>query len=201
MHKSREVTTFEEAQQKAADVVNERRLQPNASYNNSYEEEGLRMRTYEARLQSFTSWPTSSPLSAESLARAGWYYINWDDRVRCAWCHGSVFNWEKKDTAMGEHHRHFPQCDFVRSRFKTAFNRETVPPQAPTEARETALAQVDWPHLPAVRGVRETEAFSDDDVTKMTLRFKQSGIKSKNTLKSFFFNHVHFFKFLLQNLN
>ena len=195
MRKSREVTTFEQAREKASHVITERHPSSASHANPYHEEEGRRMRTYEARLRSFAAWPKTAPLLAEDLARAGWYYLNWDDRVRCAWCHGSVFNWEAKDSAFGEHHRHFPHCDFVQSRYNTAFDRTPVICQLPGEVRASTLAEVDWEKLPCVAAVREMKEFSNEEVTDMIYRFRRSGIAStyaKSLIATLMFNVLNY---------
>ena len=69
----------------------------------------------EARLNSFLyTWPSSSPVSPEDLAKAGFYFTRISDRVQCAFCFGVLRNWEEGDDALGEHRRYFPNCPFVR---------------------------------------------------------------------------------------
>ena len=69
----------------------------------------------EARLNSFLyMWPSSSPVSPEDLAKAGFYFTRISDRVQCAFCFGVLRNWEEGDDAMGEHRRYFPNCPFIR---------------------------------------------------------------------------------------
>ena len=66
------------------------------------------------RLATFKSWPHNAPVSAGSLARAGFFYTCVDDKVQCFACSGQIKDWEYGDTAMGEHKKHFPKCPFVR---------------------------------------------------------------------------------------
>ena len=75
------------------------------------------------RLRSFNNpgWPSDVPVTSEELARAGWFYVGRDDRVQCPWCGGCVFNWVPGDSALGEHRRHFPHCDFVCDYMAKAF--------------------------------------------------------------------------------
>ncbi|XP_038631262.1 E3 ubiquitin-protein ligase XIAP-like [Scyliorhinus canicula] len=67
----------------------------------------------EARLKTFTTWPSYVIVTPRELAKAGLYYINKDDQVQCFCCGGLMKNWEPGDRAMSEHKRHFPMCAFV----------------------------------------------------------------------------------------
>lgn len=64
----------------------------------------------EDRLQSFTNWPDTAPVSALELAIAGFVYTGEGDRVSCIFCHGSLYNWILGDEVETEHRRHFPHC-------------------------------------------------------------------------------------------
>lgn len=71
------------------------------------------MRSEEARLRSFSSWPPTAPVGPRALAQAGLYYQGESDRVQCFCCAGMLGYWEAGDTAWGEHNRHYPNCFFV----------------------------------------------------------------------------------------
>ncbi|XP_013394130.1 baculoviral IAP repeat-containing protein 7-like [Lingula anatina] len=58
-------------------------------------------------------FPTTCPVRPADLARAGFFYVNVDDMVKCAFCDGMIRNWERGDRAFDEHARHFPNCSFV----------------------------------------------------------------------------------------
>lgn len=77
-----------------------------------------KMKSYEERLQSFRNWSETAYISAESLAEAGFYHCGHGDRVRCFSCGGALKEWQEKDTAWGEHAKHFPSCDFVQQHFR-----------------------------------------------------------------------------------
>ncbi|XP_037953728.1 uncharacterized protein LOC119683913 [Teleopsis dalmanni] len=64
------------------------------------------------RLATFTNWPNPN-ISPESLAKAGFFYLNRSDEVKCAWCKGVIARWEKQDNAFQEHKRFFPNCPRV----------------------------------------------------------------------------------------
>lgn len=71
------------------------------------------MRSEEARLQTFSSWPFDAPIRPQDLAQAGFFYFDVNDRVQCFCCSGMLGGWEIGDTAWGEHARHYPYCFFV----------------------------------------------------------------------------------------
>lgn len=64
------------------------------------------------RLATFKYWPNPN-ISPQSLAKAGFYYINQADQVKCAWCKGIIAKWERNDNAFEEHQRFFPDCPRV----------------------------------------------------------------------------------------
>lgn len=66
------------------------------------------------RLGTFVNWPQDAPVQPRDLAKAGFYYTNSADRVKCAFCKGILRNWEQGDDAMVEHRSHFPNCAFVK---------------------------------------------------------------------------------------
>lgn len=71
------------------------------------------MKTEEARLQTFSSWPSNAPVRPRDLAQAGFYYLMEDDRVQCFCCGGMLGGWEQGDTAWEEHSKHYPICFFI----------------------------------------------------------------------------------------
>lgn len=64
------------------------------------------------RLATFKNWPNPN-ISPQSLVKAGFYYLNQSDQVKCAWCKGVIAKWEKNDNAFEEHKRFFPDCPRV----------------------------------------------------------------------------------------
>ncbi|XP_036333865.1 death-associated inhibitor of apoptosis 2 [Rhagoletis pomonella] len=64
------------------------------------------------RLATFKNWPNPN-ISPQSLAKAGFYYLNRSDQVKCAWCKGIIAKWEEQDDAFEEHKRFFPECPRV----------------------------------------------------------------------------------------
>ncbi|XP_068442335.1 E3 ubiquitin-protein ligase XIAP [Clinocottus analis] len=71
------------------------------------------MRSEEARLQTFSSWPSTAPVRPRDLAQAGLYYLGNDDQVQCFCCGGMLAHWAAGDTAWAEHTNHFPYCFFI----------------------------------------------------------------------------------------
>lgn len=51
-----------------------------------------------------------SCVTPRSLAKAGFYYYNQSDHVRCAWCKGVIAKWELGDNPFNEHVKFFPSC-------------------------------------------------------------------------------------------
>ncbi|XP_055372378.1 death-associated inhibitor of apoptosis 2 [Condylostylus longicornis] len=72
----------------------------------------LDLRLEHHRLATFKNWPNPN-ISPQSLAKAGFYYFNKSDQVKCAWCKGVIAQWEKGDNAFQEHDRFFPDCPRV----------------------------------------------------------------------------------------
>ena len=72
-----------------------------------------RMKSEQARLETFVRWPNRAAISGEALAKAGFFYTLSADRVQCAFCENVLRNWEAGDDAFAEHRRHFPRCRFV----------------------------------------------------------------------------------------
>ncbi|NWT59732.1 BIR protein, partial [Erythrocercus mccallii] len=101
------------------------------------------MRTEDARLHTFHSWPLTF-LSPTDLAKAGLYYLGTADKVACFTCGGQLCNWEPKDNAVSEHRRHYPNCPFVENliRDQQSFNVSNVSMQT-HEARVKTF--INWP--------------------------------------------------------
>ncbi|XP_076840713.1 baculoviral IAP repeat-containing protein 7 isoform X2 [Brachyhypopomus gauderio] len=74
------------------------------------------MRSEEERLRTFQNWPRYAPVTPSDLARAGFYFLEYEDTVQCFCCHGILRQWVQGDSPLGEHKRHFPTCGFVLGR-------------------------------------------------------------------------------------
>ena len=121
------------------------------------------------RLQSFENpdWPSGVPVTTEELARAGWFYVGRDDRVQCPWCGGCVFNWVPGDSALGEHRRHFPHCDFVKDHLANAFKPLSKSPQTQPIQRQNVTSE-NWRDIEAVKAARDLDL--PDDVIELVVR-------------------------------
>ncbi|XP_068122959.1 baculoviral IAP repeat-containing protein 2 [Hyperolius riggenbachi] len=67
------------------------------------------------RMSTFSKFPTSSPVSERSLAKAGFYYTGNDDKVKCFTCGLMLDNWKRGDNAFEKHKRLFPSCSFIQN--------------------------------------------------------------------------------------
>ncbi|XP_073403706.1 E3 ubiquitin-protein ligase XIAP isoform X3 [Dendrobates tinctorius] len=81
-----------------------------------------------SRLASFANLPSTCPISAATLARAGFFYTGVEDRAECFSCKAIVEGWQHGDSAIGKHRKISPNCKFI-----NAFNArsENVQTQAP----------------------------------------------------------------------
>ena len=73
----------------------------------------LKFLQYEQRLISFEYWPRSVSQTKEKMAKAGFYYYNLSDCVRCFYCGCRLRNWEPFDDPWEQHALWFPECVFV----------------------------------------------------------------------------------------
>ncbi|XP_054890693.1 E3 ubiquitin-protein ligase XIAP [Poeciliopsis prolifica] len=71
------------------------------------------MKSEQARLDTFSSWPSNSPVRPSDLAQAGFYYLGQDDRVECFCCGNKLNSWENGDRPWEEHAKHYPNCFFI----------------------------------------------------------------------------------------
>ena len=67
------------------------------------------------RLATFASWPTEIAVSKQSLAAAGFYYLQYDDNVKCGHCSLEMGEGKEGDDPIKEHERWSPRCPFVRA--------------------------------------------------------------------------------------
>lgn len=66
------------------------------------------------RVRSFKGWPIQMNQKPLDLANAGLLYMGTDDRCKCFWCGGELYDWEPQDTPWEEHAKWFPHCGYVR---------------------------------------------------------------------------------------
>lgn len=69
--------------------------------------------TREHRLVSFRDWPHQMNPSKEDLSETGFFYLQNCDRVKCFYCGIVLRNWQRSDSAQGEHRKHSPECLFA----------------------------------------------------------------------------------------
>ncbi|XP_041356973.1 baculoviral IAP repeat-containing protein 3-like [Gigantopelta aegis] len=74
---------------------------------------------YRQRLDSFDGWPYGlEHQSPANLARAGFFFHNVPDRVKCFQCGLGLRDWDDTDYPMACHEEWSPDCPFIRS-YKT----------------------------------------------------------------------------------
>ncbi|CAF1306243.1 unnamed protein product [Adineta steineri] len=66
----------------------------------------------QARIRSLSHWPHLTP-SIQSMALAGWFSCNVNDRVICIYCNTICQEWTSNDNPAEVHARLAPQCTFV----------------------------------------------------------------------------------------
>ena len=76
-------------------------------------EEENRYRFESQRLATFATWPASAKVSADKIAKAGFFFTGSYLEVKCAWCRCSLATWEFGDQVMSRHRRTKPDCPFV----------------------------------------------------------------------------------------
>ena len=61
------------------------------------------------------NWPhnNNDNLSAKSMAKAGFYYLNAADKVQCAFCRVILQAWKPQHHPMVEHGKNYKSCEFV----------------------------------------------------------------------------------------
>ncbi|CAI9616074.1 unnamed protein product [Staurois parvus] len=81
------------------------------------------------RMESYAKFPSSCPISAPTLARAGFYYTGIQDRVECFSCKAIAEAWQHGDTAIGRHRKISPNCKFINA---YSSRSEVIQTQEPT---------------------------------------------------------------------
>ncbi|RWR98622.1 apoptosis 2 inhibitor-like protein, partial [Dinothrombium tinctorium] len=77
------------------------------------DEEPSQMMFESERLATFKNWSIDF-ISKEDLAKAGFYFLNDGDRVKCHYYKGVIYKWEPGDKPLEEHKRHFPFCSYLK---------------------------------------------------------------------------------------
>lgn len=65
------------------------------------------------RLETFSSWPSSAPVSPARIAKAGFFYTGEGLEVQCFSCNSKISQWNYGDQVMWRHRRLSPTCAFV----------------------------------------------------------------------------------------
>lgn len=65
------------------------------------------------RLNTFANFPSSSPVSASTLATAGFLYTSEGDTTQCFICHTAVDRWQYGDSDVVRQMRISPNCRFI----------------------------------------------------------------------------------------
>ncbi|KFP44120.1 Baculoviral IAP repeat-containing protein 7-B [Chlamydotis macqueenii] len=71
------------------------------------------MRSEARRLRTFRQWPSTSPVSARDLVKAGFFFVGPRDEVQCFCCGGVLQDWRPGDCPIAEHLKFFPSCKFI----------------------------------------------------------------------------------------
>ncbi|KAI0227463.1 E3 ubiquitin-protein ligase XIAP [Lamellibrachia satsuma] len=72
------------------------------------------MKLESKRLESFTNWQTEAYACPANLAKAGLFYFDFADHVKCAFCNVTLRGWQPDDDPMEVHLKYFPTCAFIK---------------------------------------------------------------------------------------
>ncbi|XP_015191587.1 PREDICTED: E3 ubiquitin-protein ligase XIAP-like [Polistes dominula] len=72
--------------------------------------------SYESRLSTFDTWPTSKSQTKEQLAEAGIFYNRNSNETCCFYCGKDLKNWHPNDVPWLKHFDLNPKCEFVKNR-------------------------------------------------------------------------------------
>lgn len=65
------------------------------------------------RLKSYIGWPMQMKQKPSELAKAGLFYTNIGDQVKCFYCGGILWDWEINDVPFEQHAKWFPHCPYT----------------------------------------------------------------------------------------
>lgn len=65
------------------------------------------------RKKSFANWPSNNKPTTDSLAEAGFWYIDVEDCVRCFFCGGGLREWRANSDPKTEHLKWYPHCPYL----------------------------------------------------------------------------------------
>ena len=69
---------------------------------------------YDDRISSFDAWSPQITPDKYQLAKAGFFYSGFGDKVVCFSCDLKLYNWEKTDDPWIEHYKNSPNCLFLK---------------------------------------------------------------------------------------
>lgn len=72
----------------------------------------LDLPAYQKRLSTFVGEWNLDFISPEQMAKAGFYYMGTQDRVKCYYCSNEFVCWQQGDDPLVEHKRKSPDCQF-----------------------------------------------------------------------------------------
>ncbi|KAI4877908.1 hypothetical protein NFI96_017404 [Prochilodus magdalenae] len=96
------------------------------------------------RISTFAKFPSSTPVTERSLARAGFYYTGVGDRVQCFRCNVTAENWQSGECPAEKHKQLSPNCTFIQSLPSTA-NLLSSSHSAFSPLRNMAVLQINAP--------------------------------------------------------
>ena len=67
-----------------------------------------------SREQSYGNWPDQIVQKPSNLARNGFFYTNFGDRVTCFYCDTTLKQWNSSDDIETEHLKWEPNCLFAK---------------------------------------------------------------------------------------
>jgi len=117
IHYSSDVQLNDLAQRPISSLEQDEYIIPSVNRSCPNEHSLLHLRRNSFRKLTFRDWLKEDIVSATSLARAGFFYTGYDDRVRCAFCRRDFVNWQTGDVPTEEHRREVPNCAFVMHNF------------------------------------------------------------------------------------
>uniref|UniRef100_A0AAR2L1A7 RING-type domain-containing protein n=1 Tax=Pygocentrus nattereri TaxID=42514 RepID=A0AAR2L1A7_PYGNA len=96
------------------------------------------------RISTFAKFPSTTPVTERSLARAGFYYTGVGDRVQCFRCNVTAENWQSGECPAERHKQLSPNCTFIQSLPSTA-NLLSSSHSAFSPLRNVAVLQISAP--------------------------------------------------------
>lgn len=73
------------------------------------------MKIYENRLKTYNKWPLKF-ITADKLAKAGFYYTGIKDKVKCLYCSIYLEYWGKNDDPYIKHKLLSPHCQYFKEK-------------------------------------------------------------------------------------